>query len=326
MVDSGGDFAVMMIPNSADFDANQSRTIDIQIFMALAANRLQKRIKKLRKLVKRAGKDVSADQVHKLRTGTRQMEATLHFLEESCRKNERRLLKALKPVRQKAGKVRDLDVFIELAARPQPLSDTKCSIQVLEHLQSKRKKKARKLKKLARRDATKIRKRLRRSLRFLRKSLQSANGNSGTRRWSTQAAALALQLELELRDWPALNRKNLHPFRLKVKELRYLLQLAPDGNSEFVGALGKVKDAIGQWHDWEELSAIAEKTTQHAKCPLLKGIHQAAAHEFERALDMANRMRKEFLELSRRKGRSARSRASTPFPEPALRSALPLAA
>jgi len=60
--------------------------IDIKAAMALAVNRLQKRVKRLGKLVKKVGKDASAGKVHKLRSGTRQVEATLQFLEGSCRK------------------------------------------------------------------------------------------------------------------------------------------------------------------------------------------------------------------------------------------------
>jgi hypothetical protein len=44
-----------------------------------------------------------------------------------------------------------------------------------------------------------------------------------------------------------------------VKELRDVLQTAEMKDDEaFVEALGKSKDAIGEWHDWEELIGIAE--------------------------------------------------------------------
>lgn len=44
-----------------------------------------------------------------------------------------------------------------------------------------------------------------------------------------------------------LNRTNLHPCRLKVKELRNLLRLSDDSKQqEFVNVLGELKDAIGE--------------------------------------------------------------------------------
>ena len=36
-----------------------------------------------------------------------------------------------------------------------------------------------------------------------------------------------------------------------------MLQLAGGATPRFVDDLGKVKDAIGEWHDWEELASIA---------------------------------------------------------------------
>jgi hypothetical protein len=42
-----------------------------------------------------------------------------------------------------------------------------------------------------------------------------------------------------------LNKPNLHPYRLKVKELRNVLQMADNADQqEFITRLGEVKDAI----------------------------------------------------------------------------------
>jgi hypothetical protein len=58
------------------------------------------------------------------------------------------------------------------------------------------------------------------------------------------------------------------PTALKVKELRYVLQLSEDAQKQqLVNKLGAVKDAIGEWHDWEELIAIAANALSHgARC------------------------------------------------------------
>jgi len=42
------------------------------------------------------------------------------------------------------------------------------------------------------------------------------------------------------------------------------------GNQEFIDTLGAVKDAIGEWHDWEELVTIAAKVLDHGgRCKLM---------------------------------------------------------
>ena len=43
----------------------------------------------------------------------------------------------------------------------------------------------------------------------------------------------------ELGEWPPLDASNIHAFRLKVKELRYILQLSADADSGLVEALGR---------------------------------------------------------------------------------------
>ena len=69
-----------------------------------------------------------------------------------------------------------------------------------------------------------------------------------------EVSASALTLLTRLAKPARLGKTNLHSYRLEVKELRNLLQLAEEyDRQEFVRQLGEVKDAIGEWHDWEEL-------------------------------------------------------------------------
>jgi hypothetical protein len=112
---------------------------------------------------------------------------------------------------------------------------------------------------------------------------------------SDRAAALAFEMEGELRDWPALHRENLHPFRLKVKKLRYVLQMGDDSNHRFVHAVGEVKDAIGEWPDWQELAAVAKEVIQHSGCKLRLQIERTVQQKFEQALAGANRLRESHL-------------------------------
>ena len=75
--------------------------------------------------------------------------------------------------------------------------------------------------------------------------------------------AKAIKLSSQLKSPPRLSRSTLHPYRLKVKELRDVLQLSDrTADKDFLKELGEVKDAIGEWHDWEELTSIAGQSAR----------------------------------------------------------------
>ena len=65
-----------------------------------------------------------------------------------------------------------------------------------------------------------------------------------------------------------------------------MLQMAEGSDrQEFVRQLGDVKDAIGEWHDWEELVAIAKTVVDHeANCGLLHGLRNIADSKYRNAV------------------------------------------
>jgi CHAD domain-containing protein len=132
---------------------------------------------------------------------------------------------------------------------------------------------------------------------------------------SAEATASALKLLADLAQPARLGKTNLHPYRLKVKELRNLLQMAEySDQQEFDRSLGKVKDAIGEWHDWEELVAIAREVLEHgARCQLLHELRGITDTKYENALALAETMREKFLRMP---GRSNK-RAPHPHLQPA---------
>lgn len=128
----------------------------------------------------------------------------------------------------------------------------------------------------------------------------------------------------ELARWPRLSPDNLHRFRLKVKEMRYVLQLSGQ-DDELTESLGEVKDQIGEWHDWTELDAIAKKVLSDRKnCGVITQIEQTAKHRFETALATAQQLRSNYFEPQG--GRHKRSRKKAPVKEPVLRTTARLAA
>ena len=112
------------------------------------------------------------------------------------------------------------------------------------------------------------------------------------------------------RGWgrrPRLNKTNLHPYRLKVKELQNILLLAEAPSRPlFVEDLGHVKDAIGEWHDLEELVGIASKLLYHGgRCLLLSELKRIAVSKYDHALTLALRLRKTYLQSSRPERKNA---------------------
>src|SRR5262249_26368443 len=116
----------------------------------------------------------------------------------------------------------------------------------------------------------------------------------------------AIELASELKKPPHLRRSNLHAYRLKVKELRNVLQLSDQAaDQEFFEKLGEVKDAIGEWHDWEELIAIAGRLLDHgASCKLVKHLKVTSNSKYESALSLANHMRTRYLKAARPTGQA----------------------
>src|SRR5438067_11121605 len=101
-----------------------------KFLMPLAADGLWKQPRKLRKSLKKFLEDSSAARVHQLRTRTRRMEAMVYALRLDFRKNERLLLKAIKSVRKKAGKVRDMDVLTGFASQPALNDEKECTVRL----------------------------------------------------------------------------------------------------------------------------------------------------------------------------------------------------
>jgi CHAD domain-containing protein len=109
--------------------------------------------------------------------------------------------------------------------------------------------------------------------------------------------ATALRLSSRLKTPAQLSKKTLHPYRLKVKELRYVLQMSDAAeHQKFVDKLSEVKDAIGEWHDWAELSDIATGLLSHgSRCKLLSELKAARNTRYDRALQLTNEMRNTYL-------------------------------
>jgi CHAD domain-containing protein len=288
--------------------------------MALDCNKLEKPFRQLAKLLKNLPKQPSPEDVHDIRTRTRRVEAALHALALERKRMGQQIIDAVTPVRKRAGNVRDMDVLTGFASTLSSRSDGDCLVQLLEQLGHDRYEGARKLHKTVNRERNAATRSLKRCSSSIKRNL---NGSKGREQWPTNATSSALRLSGELAGWPKLNAGNLHPFRLKVKELRYILQLSGQ-SGDLIDRLGEVKDAIGEWHDWTELATIAKDVQEHSgRCDVVEQIESGAKKRFDKALTLANRLRQEYFGRPLKNKRTPRSRSAN---EPVLKASAALAA
>jgi CHAD domain-containing protein len=285
--------------------------------MALDAERAAKPIRKLRELLKKMPAVPSADDIHDFRTSSRRIEATIHSLSLDSRQNGKRVWKQISELRKRAGKVRDMDVLTDyLSNLSRHREETGCHVRLLEHLGAQRLKYAKKFERARQQCAPELNKRLKRTAKQMDKLLPS-NGKKDPAQngVSAEITAAAITLLTGLAEPARLGKTNLHPYRLQVKELRNVLQMAENSDrQEFVRQLGEAKDAIGEWHDWEELVTIAKTVLDHgANCTLQHGLRNIANSKYQNAITVTENMRKKFLRMSnRRKKRSPRRAAFRP--------------
>ena len=268
--------------------------------MALDRKRLLKPVKKLRKLVNKIGRQPPPEKVHDLRTNTRQLEAILEVLSLDQQGMGRSMMKDLGRFRKRAGKVRDMDVFTRYASTVQLQGEDECAIQLLEHLGAQRRKYAKKLFVEVKRLGPQLQKNLKRTTVVLAQCIRQNGDALAGNAVAANAAATAVKLAVQLRTPQHLGRESLHSYRLKIKELRDVLQMAAGTAPKFVDDLGQVKNAIGEWHDWEELISAAQKALDHgSRCALLAELKRITRRKYDHALSLAQALRKRYLRTPR---------------------------
>jgi len=245
---------------------------------------IRKPIRRLRKSLKDMPVDPPVKAVHELRTCARRLQAIVPAVMPG-KKLTRRLLKSLKPVRKLAGGVRDMDVLVAKVLSLTHGRGDAPATQLVEHLVATRMELARDLHDAVAKDD----KRARRNLKRFSKQIDRELASPGTQP-NTRLVAEELIAELDL--WPSLSRDNLHGFRIKVKELRSVPQLVQDVDPKLERTLGKVKDRIGDWHDWHQLAGIAQNLLdRHEDQTALMKIESIGAKKLEQALRASGTLR-----------------------------------
>lgn len=266
--------------------------------MADELESVRKALRDLSKTVKSLPGDQTPRRVHKLRTATRRVEAIAAALPNGDGKKSRRLLKSIAAVRKAAGGVRDMDVLSANTHRLARYAPGESLARLLDHLKFARQQNAAELQSALEHRRKAILENLKEYSKLVKAALgrqgPDANGQPVCSHEGLQSSAMSLVRELGA--WPPFDASNIHAFRLKVKELRYTLQLDADSNPALIDALTGAQRRIGDWHDWQELLEIArEVLNTEQDAALLVRIEQTAKRRFDRALAAANDLRGKYL-------------------------------
>jgi CHAD domain-containing protein len=214
-----------------------------------------------------------------------------------------------------------MDVLLDFASSLSEQRDGECRVQLLEYLGHRRVQGARKLHRVVVRRRRAATRSLKRCASTIKRNFERERSRM---QWSADAAAAALELSGELANWPKLHAGNLHPFRLKVKELRNVLRLSGEQGG-LIDELGEVKNKIGEWHDWTELAKIAEDVLQHANgCEVMAEIRARTRQLFQGTVTSASHLRQKYFEQPR--ATTTRTREPRRVAQPVLKATASLAA
>jgi CHAD domain-containing protein len=235
---------------------------------------LEKRIKNLSdgfaSSVAKLAEDVSSKSVHRLRTTIRKAESLVDYARPDLGRKQEKAMKTLAGLRRRAGKVRDLDVQLDLLGAIGNGSTAHDRKVLSEFMKEKRISQAERLKSLIEKiQGKKIFSHLNRITEKIATSSASLEGpETPLGRAQGQLSALAAGFARHQNSKPSL----LHQVRIRMKMIRYLAALGEESEEQqrFLEELKAVQDALGAWHDWEELAKTVEKHFgDRVNCPLL---------------------------------------------------------
>jgi CHAD domain-containing protein len=246
--------------------------------MSLLEKRAKELSQGLARRIARLADEVSPKSVHRLRSTIRRIESLVAFTRPDIGRKQRRALEDLAELRKRAGKVRDLDVQTDLLGTIANGSTASDRRELADLLRTKRLRQAKRLRSHI--DGLQ-------DSRFLEhlERIGEKVGMSGETLFSPFEEALRQLSDLaaEYRSEEPVPSRLLHQVRIRLKMIRYLAESSAESpeQQDMLTSLKSAQDALGAWHDWEELTATAEKLFgERLNCPLLMEIRAlfAAKH------------------------------------------------
>jgi CHAD domain-containing protein len=264
--------------------------------MADELERVRKALRELGKSLQSLSGDPAPKDVHKLRTASRRVEAIAGVLGAAGGKKSRRLVESIEPVRKAAGGVRDMDVLLADTRKLARYAHGESLTRLVAHLKIVRQQNAEELQHALHHRHKAVLEDIKEYSRFVASVLKREKSASRSGVDSNQNQEIihssVMNVLRELGDWKPLDASNLHEFRLKVKQLRYTLQLDAQADPGLVEELGDVQRRIGGWHDWQQLEQIAREVLVYEQDrALIDRIGKTVKRSLDRALTAANALR-----------------------------------
>ncbi|HZD96102.1 MAG TPA: CHAD domain-containing protein [Candidatus Sulfotelmatobacter sp.] len=259
--------------------------------MTLLEQQIRGLTEDLTAVVSKLSGKVTPKSVHRLRTTIRRIDSLVSYANPGLGRKLERSLEKLEDLRKRAGKVRNIDVqrrLLKQVANGSTAKDRKILFALLD---KKRERQASRLSSaLVKLAGTKF------SSRMERIAERVGIGPSSESRPLAPLEEARLQLAGMAEDFPfqqSLKPNRLHAARIQLKKIRYLAELADESPEriEFLDELKVVQDAVGEWHDWEELSKLAEKRfADRVNCALLLEVRALFAARESAATSAVSRL------------------------------------
>ena len=304
--------------------------------MAVDHQRTQHLFKRLSQLLGQNASRPHPVAVHDLRTISRRVEALLDTLATEPDRNQRKVLRRLKRLRRRAGRVRDVDVQI-LALRTLKIGrDSGRKVQLARHLSDLRSRRERKLRKALDSETVRaFRRRLIRAEKALlapppaprsaaaRAAAAPAAPAKPPQKEEVQPVSLALRMFATVaKQQGAFTENTLHRFRNRSKRVRYVAEMAgddPEAN-RIVSQIKRMQDAIGDWHDWFTLTQTAQKLfAEHVDSPLIAALRNVTHAKFMQATRHASDLKRSLLGRAQASAKAVALKAATPAKAPAAK-------
>ncbi len=261
--------------------------------------------RRLGRLLGQVAKKPQAEIVHQFRTTTRRIEAMLEAVAPEPDRTQRKLMKRLAKLRRRAGRVRDMDVQMSLLRSLKIGRDGHRKERLMQELVDRRGRREKKLLAALDGDAARdLRKRLKKTfdrLNLLRVPVSEADPEPSRPVFSPVQVALRMFVRVARAQGP-LREDNLHAYRLETKHVRYVAEMAGEDRTaqKIVAELKRMQDAIGEWHDWLELSERAQKLLAPApESPLVAALQNVTRAKYREAINVCTEGRKTLLDLAK---------------------------
>jgi len=250
---------------------------DLIFFMSIGPTRSRAVFRKLEQDLTKLSSKPDAQNVHRLRIGTRRLQILLGELSPEMDRSQKKLLKLLGRIRKRAGKVRDLDVQLAALRSFKIPREPRRKSQLINELIELRGRQEKKLRKAVDDD----------TVREAHKRLKRARNDFKPEASRDPLAVARGMLERIHRDNGPMTEALLHQYRIATKRARYAAEFAADSAEaeQFIAGLKRIQDALGDWHDWLTLTQTAgEHLGEVRESSLVAELHNVTGAKFRHAV------------------------------------------